>query len=50
MTSYNDITGDALVSKSNTKNFRDNYDKIFSSPKKGKKEKSSNERKLNRIP
>jgi len=34
MTSYNDITGDALTSKSNTKNFRDNYDRIFSSKAK----------------
>jgi len=29
MTSYNDITGDALTSKSNTENFRENYDRIF---------------------
>lgn len=33
MTSYNDITGDALTSKSNNKKFRDNYDTIFSKPK-----------------
>ena len=43
MTSYNDITGDALTSKSNTENFRDNYDRIFKSkavtkPTKPKKE------------
>tara|TARA_R110000868_G_scaffold168483_2_gene403257 strand:+ start:1200 stop:1343 length:144 start_codon:yes stop_codon:yes gene_type:complete len=33
MTSYNDITGDAIKSKSGTKKYRDNYDKIFSKPK-----------------
>ena len=46
MTSYNNITGDALVSKSSTKKFRDNYDKIFSKPDKEKKD----ERKLKRVP
>jgi len=34
MTSYNDITGDALTSKSNTDKFRSNYDKIFGKPVK----------------
>jgi hypothetical protein len=32
MTAINDITGDSLVSKSNTEKFRSNYDKIFSGP------------------
>ena len=32
MTAINDITGDSLVSKSNTEKFRSNYDKIFSEP------------------
>lgn len=43
MTTYNDITGDALTSKSNNKKFRDNYDNIFSKPKEkpeAKKEKN----------
>lgn len=43
MATYNDITGDALTSKSNNKKFRDNYDNIFSKPKekpKDKKEKN----------
>ena len=29
MATINDITGDSLVSKSNTQKFRDNYDKVF---------------------
>ena len=29
MAAINDITGDALISKSNTEKFRSNYDKIF---------------------
>jgi len=51
MTSYNDITGDALTSKSNTENFRDNYDRIFAKPtKKDKQVKKTDESKLNRVP
>ena len=50
MTSYNNITGDALVSKSSTKNFRDNYDRIFIEAKKKKVKKENNERKSNRVP
>jgi hypothetical protein len=34
MTSYNDITGDALVSKSNTEKYRSEYDRIFGSKTK----------------
>jgi hypothetical protein len=33
MTATNDITGDSLVSKSNSKEFRENYDKIFNKKK-----------------
>jgi len=44
MTSYNDITGDALTSKSNTENFRDNYDRIFKS--KPAKEPTKPEKKV----
>jgi len=29
MASHNEITGDALVSKRNNDNYRDNYDRIF---------------------
>ena len=29
MTTRNDITGDSIQSKSNSKKFRDNYDTIF---------------------
>ena len=29
MASHNEITGDALVSKLNNDNYRDNYDRIF---------------------
>jgi hypothetical protein len=36
MAAINDITGDYLVSKSNTEKFRSNYDKIFSKPKADK--------------
>lgn len=36
MASHNDVTGDALVSKLNNDNFRNNFDRIF-----GKKEKES---------
>jgi len=51
MAAINDITGDALTSKSNTKNFRDNYDRIFSKPNKEDKEvKKVDERKLKRVP
>lgn len=32
MTSRNDITGDKLVSKETTKQYRDNYDAIFGTP------------------
>jgi len=38
MATINDITGDSLVSKSNTQKFRDNYDKVFSKPKAKSKE------------
>ena len=37
MTSHNDITGDALVSKRNNDNYRNNYDRIF-----GKKKENDN--------
>ena len=37
MASHNDITGDALVSKRNNDNYRDNYDRIF-----GKKKENDN--------
>jgi len=51
MVAINDITGDALTSKSNTKNFRDNYDRIFAKPtKKDKEVKKPDESKLNRVP
>jgi hypothetical protein len=30
---HNDITGDALISKTNTDAYRDNYDAIFRKPK-----------------
>jgi hypothetical protein len=33
MPSHNDITGDALVSKFNNKNFDDNFDRIFRNKK-----------------
>jgi len=36
MVSHNDITGDALTSKSNNQKFRDNFDKIFQKPKENK--------------
>ena len=36
MAAINDVTGDSLVSKSNTEKFRSNYDKIFSKPKADK--------------
>jgi len=42
MTSYNDITGDPLVSKSSTNNFRDNYDRIFKSRNKCQCHKDKN--------
>ena len=29
MTGHNDITGDTLISKTNTKEYEENYDKIF---------------------
>lgn len=29
MSNHNDITGDKLISKTNTKAYEDNYDKIF---------------------
>ena len=34
MATKNDITGDALVSKPTTDNYRDNYDRIFGSTKR----------------
>lgn len=34
MATHNDITGDALISRTSNNNYRDNYDKIF-----GKKNK-----------
>lgn len=34
MATRNDITGDSLVSKTNSKAYEDNYDKIFSKKKK----------------
>ena len=34
MPSHNDITGDALVSKKNNDNYRNNYDAIFGKKKK----------------
>jgi len=43
MTSYNDITGDALTSKSNTEKFRTNYDKIFGKPKVTEPEETEEE-------
>lgn len=35
MTARNDITGDALISRVNSDSFRDNFDRIFRSKKKG---------------
>lgn len=32
MTSHNDITGDKLQSKTNTKEYSDNYEQIFGTP------------------
>jgi hypothetical protein len=34
MASHNEITGDALVSKKNNDNYRNNYDAIFGKKKK----------------
>ena len=34
MTAKNDITGDKLITKSNSDNYRDNYDAIFNKPTK----------------
>lgn len=34
MATRNDITGDALISKANSDQFRDNFDRIFRSNKK----------------
>ncbi len=34
MATKNDITGDALISKTNTDAYRDNYDRIFGKKKK----------------
>jgi hypothetical protein len=34
MATKNDITGDSLVSKTNSKAYEDNYDKIFGKKKK----------------
>ena len=36
MSSYNDITGDKIQSRTNTKQFEDNFDRIF-----GKKDKNT---------
>lgn len=37
MTTTNDITGDTIKSKANTRSFEDNFDRIF-----GKKDKKAN--------
>lgn len=37
MATTNDVTGDALVSKPTTNNYRDNYDRIFRSDKSPRK-------------
>ena len=34
MATSNDITGDSLISRVNSKSYEDNYDKIFGSKKK----------------
>ena len=34
MATQNDITGDKIKSKTNSKSFRDNYDSIFNKPPK----------------
>ena len=36
MATINDITGDPLISKTNTKAYEDNYDRIFGGKKKPK--------------
>lgn len=38
MSSRNDITGDALISKSNTDKYRDGWDMIFGKDKKKQQE------------
>jgi hypothetical protein len=45
--SYNDITGDRLRSRTNTKLFNDNFDKIFK--KKDKKDDSAEDPKPKNI-
>lgn len=35
MATRNDITGDALISRVNSDSFRENFDRIFGSKKKG---------------
>ena len=37
MTTRNDITGDKIKSKPPSKEYKDNYDKIFRKPNKDKK-------------
>lgn len=50
MASRNEITGDALVSKKNNDNYRDNYDRIFGKKKQEKKDGDSELDKTNDLP
>lgn len=43
MTSKNDITGDEIKSRSSSKEFRDNWDKIFKKPSKEDLDKAKQE-------
>lgn len=36
MATHNDITGDAIITKTNTDNYRDGWDRIFGKNKKSK--------------
>lgn len=41
MATRNDITGDTLISRVNSDSFRDNFDRIFRSKKKGATDEQS---------
>lgn len=41
MATRNDITGDALISRVNSDAYRENFEKIFASKKKGVKDEQS---------